>query len=197
MVIGVLKVRFYTADTHFSHKRIIELCNRPFRDINHMDHFMIKSINEVAGPEDELWVLGDLALGTIVDSLNLIKLINPSVHLVNGNHDRTWRGSKLKDRAKRHLYIEAGIQSLQDEAIHNIDNQPVVLSHFPYKNAPDGDDTEEDRYVNFRPIDEGDWLLCGHVHEKWAQSGKMINVGVDVRNYYPVSETEISEIINA
>lgn len=185
-------MRFYTADTHFGHKRIIELSGRPFRDVDHMNHVIVNNINEVAGPDDELWILGDMAMGTLVESLELIKLINPSVHLVNGNHDRTWRGAKEKDRAKTPLYIEAGIQSIQDEAIHNLDGTPVRLSHFPYA----GDHTEEDRHVEWRPKDDGMWLLCGHVHESWGQQGRMINVGVDVRNFYPVSEQEALNLIN-
>lgn len=188
-------MRFYTSDPHFGHKRIIELCNRPFHDVNHMNHAIIQNINEIAGPNDELWVLGDLALGTLVESLELLKLINPTVHLVNGNHDRTWIGSKPKERAKAHLYLEAGIQSIQDFAIHNIDNKPVALSHFPYKGAEQGDHMAEDRYVEYRPIDEGNWLLCGHVHNLWMHNGRMINVGVDVQNFYPVSEEAIIDFI--
>lgn len=184
-------MRYYTSDTHWNHKRIIELCDRPFSDVDHMNHVIIDRINEVAGPDDELWILGDMAMGTLADSLELIKLINPAVHLVNGNHDRTWRGSKPKDRAKTPMYIEAGIQSIQDEAIHNIYGIPVRLSHFPYK----GDSQDEDRYIKWRPEDDGMWLLCGHVHGTWAQRDRMINVGVDVRNFYPMSDTEVAEII--
>lgn len=184
-------MRYYTADTHFNHKNIIKFCDRPFRDVDHMDHVIIDNINEVATPDDELWVLGDLALGTLVESLELIKLINPAVHLVSGNHDRTWRGAKEKDRAKTPLYIEAGIQSIQDEAIHNIGGIPVRLSHFPYS----GDHAEEDRHVEWRPKDDGMWLLCGHVHELWMHNGRMINVGVDVQNFYPVSEEGVLDFI--
>lgn len=184
-------MRFYTSDTHFNHKRIIELSNRPFRDVDHMNHSIINNINEVAMPDDELWILGDMAMGTLIETLELIKLINPSVHLVNGNHDRTWRGTKPKDREKTPLYIEAGIQSIQDEAIHNIDGIPVRLSHFPYS----GDHTDEDRFVEWRPVDDGMWLLCGHVHGAWMSNGRMLNVGVDVQNFYPVSEEGITDFI--
>lgn len=48
-----------------------------------------------------------------------------------------------------------------------------------------------------RKKDHGDWLLCGHVHGAWAQMGKQINVGVDVRNYQPISELEIISIIES
>lgn len=51
------------------------------------------------------------------------------------------------------------------------------------------------RYWGRRWEDDGGWLLCGHVHEKWAEYDKMINVGVDVRGFAPMSKDEILSII--
>ena len=36
-----------------------------------------------------------------------------------------------------------------------------------------------------------DLAFVGHVHEKWVVKDKMINVGVDVWNYYPVDAKQI------
>lgn len=188
-------MRFYTSDLHLGHKNIIKYSNRPFDDVDHMNHVIIKNINEVTTPDDELWILGDLAMGRLEDSLSLIKLMNPTVHLVSGNHDRCWGGAKAKDRKKTPLYYEAGIASIQDEAVHDIDERMVVLSHFPYRNAERGDHTEVDRFEDYRPINHGLWLLCGHVHETWMHNDKMINVGVDVQNFYPVSEDGIIDFM--
>ncbi len=52
------------------------------------------------------------------------------------------------------------------------------------------------RFSSRRYDDDGGWLLCGHIHEKWAQMGKMINVGVDVRNFKPISIDEIRLIMD-
>ena len=41
------------------------------------------------------------------------------------------------------------------------------------------------RYIEHRPDDDGGWLLHGHVHEKWRQNGRQINVGVDAWNFAP------------
>jgi len=54
---------------------------------------------------------------------------------------------------------------------------------------------EGDKYAMWRPQDDGHWLLCGHVHDKWKTMHKMINVGVDAWNFQPVSEVEIVRIV--
>jgi len=45
-----------------------------------------------------------------------------------------------------------------------------------------------------------DFVLCGHVHERWEyqilENTPIINVGVDVRNYRPVSLQEVLQIYN-
>jgi len=69
----------------------------------------------------------------------------------------------------------------------------VLASHFPYH----GDSLDTDRFVEHRPVDEGLWLLHGHVHSDWRQLDKMINVGVDVWRYQPVSEAALVELIEA
>jgi calcineurin-like phosphoesterase family protein len=61
----------------------------------------------------------------------------------------------------------------------------------PFLNPEDKDQ----RYSQFRPIDKGQWLLHGHVHEKWLHRKRMINVGVDVWNFTPVSEAQITELM--
>lgn len=39
------------------------------------------------------------------------------------------------------------------------------------------------------------WQLQGHVHERWSQDGRMINVGVDATGFCPISEAEIAALI--
>jgi len=47
--------------------------------------------------------------------------------------------------------------------------------------------TWEGWFLAHYPLDERVHFkqLCGHVHEKWVQKGKIINVGVDVWNFTP------------
>ncbi len=72
------------------------------------------------------------------------------------------------------------------------------MCHHPYK----GDVPEEvDKYLKWRPEPLGEAaLLCGHVHEKWktkyVNGHLMVNVGVDVWDYYPVSIDQIKEVLD-
>ena len=77
---------------------------------------------------------------------------------------------------------------------YQLPNKPkdiLLLSHFPYK----GDHTEEDRFKDRRPANFGEWLLHGHVHDLWKVKDKMINVGVDVNEYKPISLEQIIDVI--
>ena len=69
----------------------------------------------------------------------------------------------------------------------------MLLCHFPYR----GDSQEQDRFPDDRPIDKGEWLLHGHVHDRWSQNGRMINVGVDANDFTPVSETALTHRLSA
>ena len=69
----------------------------------------------------------------------------------------------------------------------------MLAGHFPYE----GDSHDEDRFTRWRPVDDGAWLLHGHVHTSWQVNGRQINVGVDVWDYAPVSEAALAALIEA
>lgn len=183
-------MRFYTSDTHFGHGNILrfEQEARPFNSTEIMDEVLIANWNATVGPTDEVWHLGDVALGTIADSLPKISRLNGIKILVPGNHDRVFSGTKEAQRAKfdplyREVfdYIEPEITSI------TIGGVSVQVSHFPYS----GDHMEEDRYPDKRPFDDGRPLIHGHVHSLWKTNGRQFNVGVDVNDLTPVPETAI------
>lgn len=186
-------MRWFTSDTHFGHARVIELCKRPFKDVDHMNEVMANNWNERVHPDDEVFHLGDVALGKRQDTLQIVKRLNGTKYLIPGNHDNCWQGHSRVRPKDRALYTDVGFIVLPRETIMPVAGNVVLACHLPYE----GDSHHEERYTEKRPVDEGRWLLCGHVHEAWAQSGKQINVGVDVRSFAPMSEDEIGEIINA
>lgn len=186
--------RWFTADPHFGHANIIDYCSRPFESVDSMNRALIDRWNEVVEDGDEVWVLGDFALGTIADTLPLAGRLAGRKVLLAGNHDRCWRGHGPRAEGWDDRYLAAGF----DEIVHgepriDVGAHRPLACHFPYR----GDSQDRDRFVDSRPVDRGDWLLHGHVHERWRQHGRMINVGVDVWDYRPVPEAEIAVLIDA
>lgn len=51
---------YFTSDLHLGHKNVIRLCNRPFTDIEEMDHVLISNWNKRVHPHDTVVILGDL-----------------------------------------------------------------------------------------------------------------------------------------
>ena len=78
-------MRYYTSDTHFGHGNVIKYCNRPFSNRHEMDSALIANWNAIVGPEDEVFHLGDFALGA--DERKILPQLRGKLHLVAGNHD--------------------------------------------------------------------------------------------------------------
>jgi calcineurin-like phosphoesterase family protein len=76
---------FITSDHHFFHNNIIKYCNRPFRDYEEMNEFMIKKWNEVVREGDIVIHLGDFAFRN--KAYLILPRLNGMVVLVRGNHD--------------------------------------------------------------------------------------------------------------
>lgn len=191
--------RFFTADPHFGHRRILQHCARSFASVDEMDRFLITNYNSLAGSGDQLWVLGDLALGDAELTLPTLALLQADLHLVGGNHDRVHPSNG--GRATAWLERYRTLTGSQEIHATNLelelgDGSSVQLSHFPYPGVQyDPRFRDGDRYEPWRPADDGRWLLCGHVHEQWRQLGRVINVGVDAWGGSPVSEEQILALI--
>lgn len=187
---------YFTSDQHYWHARVIEYCGRPYKDVNEMNEMMIKNWNDVVQPDDTVYCLGDFSL-----AIRAVEVITPRLngikYLVPGNHD--WchsyhRKSRKEERRKQFIqrYTDLGWIVLPEQTTLEIDGVGTVnMCHHPYYLTHPSDD----KYEKWRPTDDGNWLLCGHVHEKWKVVDKMINVGVDQWNFTPVSIEEIKKVI--
>ncbi|MGH3849510.1 MAG: hypothetical protein ACRDRT_07400 [Pseudonocardiaceae bacterium] len=185
--------RYFTADLHLGHTNIIKYCGRPFRDADDMAVALIERWNETVGDDDEVVVLGDFAMGKIVNILPLVGLMNGRKVLLAGNHDNCWSGHRKGVEAATTRYLEAGFAEIWQGAVRlDLGEREVFACHFPYR----GDTHENDRYVAHRPPDRGAWLLHGHVHELWKKQDRMINVGVDVWDFRPVAEDRLVDLIS-
>jgi len=106
--------------------------------------------------------------------------LNGNWFFMRGNHDKN---NKVK--------------SVCDWMFLRLANYNVFVTHVPYYyHKPDGTASYlvPDKLIEVIET-MCDFAVCGHVHEKWDVSyeGKIpcINVGVDVRDYRPMSDAEL------
>ena len=187
---------YFTSDMHFGHANVIKYCARPFASVEEMNEIIVRNWNEVVQPEDTVYCLGDISMGfTVVEAYS--HRLNGNKILVPGNHDfchSYHKKSRKPENQKEWLekYARLGWTVLPEQTTLDIPGVATVnMCHHPYVLIGPGDD----KYENWRPKDDGRWLICGHVHEKWKVVGKMINVGVDQWGFKPISIDEIARII--
>lgn len=194
---GGRAMRYFTSDTHFGHANIIKFCERPFKDFAHMDEALIANWNETVTPDDHIYHLGDLAMGSFERWDGILSRLNGHKHLVIGNHDRIFAKESPNRRAKFQPVYEGWFETITESAIIGINGETVNMSHFPYN----GDSHDGDRYDDMRLHDNGNVLLHGHTHAatKTTRSNidtLQIHVGVDAWGYKPVSENQIVAIMD-
>lgn len=164
---------YFSADTHFGHGRIIQYCNRPFKDSDEMDAAIINRFNEVLRPGDILYHLGDVAWSTY-QSKNFIEQLNTKeVQLILGNHDKH----------KESEYVAAGFKWVGRYKGITIDKIPVALFHYPMR--------------SWNHKGHGGLALYGHCHGTLEPGlDRSMDVGVDTHNFYPYSWEEIRDTLN-
>ena len=166
---------WFTSDTHFGHANMIKYEDRPFKNVTEMTEKLISNWNERVKEEDNIFFLGDFCFsggsqGEEFKAKDYIKKLNGNIVFVKGNHDGN-NGLNTKIKA---LLMEAG-------------GLEIYCTHDP-----------QDANLFF-PLN-----LVGHVHNWWRIRDSsfgdfksvMINVGVDVNNYYPISLNEVLTLYN-
>jgi calcineurin-like phosphoesterase family protein len=120
--------------------------------------------------------------------------LHGEIHLIAGNHDAC---SPIHRQAHKHQaeWLRRRFASIQAYARRRIRGANVLLSHYPYRGA--GDHTAEERYSQYRLVDEGLWLLHGHIHSAQKRRRRQIHVGLDAWDLSPVSIDTIAELIAA
>jgi calcineurin-like phosphoesterase family protein len=184
---------WFTSDLHFGHNNIIRYTQRPYRDVHDMNEALIANWNNQVAADDHVWVLGDVAMGDINQSLQHIGRLAGTITLVAGNHDRMFTGPDHKQEAWTQRYLDAGFNTVL-HGTHTIElgAHTVTVSHFPYE----GDSRGDERYSDRRPDDNGQFLLHGHTHGLWRQNGRMIDVGIDAWGGTLVNATTLAELVD-
>lgn len=159
---------FISADLHIGHKGIIQLCNRPFVSVDHMNAELVQRWNAVVGPTDEVWFLGDFCWK---GHEHYFHQLQGDKHLIIGNHDHhavltlPW-ASQPQD------YVEIKLPDKTGQTYK------IVLNHYPYE--------EWNGYY------KGAIHLHGHVHGRPLNPiPRRVDVGVDAWNFSPITLDQI------
>lgn len=187
---------FFTADTHFDHKRVIgfQANRRHFRDpnlshiiddrgeISHpneitaMRDAMIDGWNSVVGPRDEVWHLGDFSFGSKSANEHILSRLNGVKRLVTGNHD----GKRLDA-----LLGPDGFVSILPYAEIEFGGHIFCLMHYPI--------------LSWNGAERGSIHLHGHLHDNvrdvhfdHARRFRTMDVGIDAHpDFRPFSLDEV------
>ncbi len=172
---------YYISDPHFGHANIITLCNRPFIDIDEMDRTLIANWNARVRNEDSVYVLGDFAYKCELSEVAaILQKLNGHMHLLIGNHDE-WMNK-----------MDAGeyFESVDNMVEINDNGRICVLCHYPL--------------LTWRKENKS-FMVYGHIHDKtdadfWpliVKRDRMLNAGVEINNYMPVTLDEMISNNNA
>lgn len=184
---------YFTADLHLGHKNILAYCNRPWATIEEHDEAILQNWRDTVKDGDLVYVLGDVVMGSIKKYTDRLRALPGEKRLIAGNHDAVWSGNHSStDYRQAGKLRQAGFVSIsQYDKIGNANflgwdsNEEVLVSHFPSEG--ESVNGRPDRFIEYRPRDTGQIILCGHIHDQWVLRGNNINVGIDVWDYKPVS----------
>jgi calcineurin-like phosphoesterase family protein len=160
---------YLTSDLHISHAKIIIYCNRPFKDVEEMNETIIRNWNKVVKEDDIVIHVGDFCFKG-GNGKNWLSRLNGSKIMIKGNHDTT-----------------SSYDAIINAMTITYHGHNIFIAHRP--------PTHRAEVPDFT-----DFIVCGHVHEQWATSSidrldgrkiPIINVGVDVRKFTPVSIDQV------
>ncbi len=149
----------FTSDSHFGDHRVLNLYPRPFASVAQMDAELIARWNTAVGEDDEVWHLGDFAR-TAKQAAMLLAQLNGRKHLIVGNNDPP-------------SVVALGWSSVATYAEIKVDGAALVLCHYPFR--------------SWNGMHRGAINLHGHSHGRLKPLLRQFDVGVDVRDYRPVS----------
>ena len=117
---------YITSDLHFGHTNIMKFCpvtRARFRnDVAYMDNAMIKEWNDIVEHDDLVYILGDVAFCNAQKATDIMRRLNGTKILVEGNHDR----KALNDPSFRGCFEE--VHKYLDI---NYEGHKIVMFHYP------------------------------------------------------------------
>lgn len=173
---------FLTSDLHFGHDRGFIYEPRGFKSVEDHDETIIENWNKVVGPEDDVYVLGDLMLNDNAHGIECIKRLNGKLHIVFGNHDT--------DARKKCYCDELDAEILGWSHMLKYRKYHFYLCHYPTMTGNLEAESLHQCAIN----------LFGHTHQMsnfYQDNPFNYHVGLDSHNNTPVSLDYIIEDIKA
>ncbi|MEA5602409.1 metallophosphoesterase family protein [Nostoc sp. UHCC 0252] len=171
-------VIWFTADTHFGHKKILEYTERPFSSIEEMDEALIENWNSKVTADDEVYHLGDVGLCSPQKLKKILERLNGKIYLIRGNHDKAAEACKdrfewIKDYYELTIPDSEGYQG----------RQLIVLLHYAMR--------------VWQASHYGTCHLYGHSHGQLPDDSTSLSfdVGVDCHNYAPINYDDVKRIL--
>jgi calcineurin-like phosphoesterase family protein len=167
----VEKKIFITSDLHFNHNREFVYKPRGFNSVEEMNEAIVERWNAVVGPDDEVYVLGDLTLGDATIGVEYIRRLNGALHIVLGNHDT--------DNRVKMYYSLPNVVEVALAAKLNYKKYHFFMTHYPCLTGNLEKESLKQCTLN----------LYGHTHQKtnfYMDMPYMYHVGVDSHDCTPV-----------
>lgn len=137
--------------------------------------------NATVSDEDDVYILGDLMLGSL-ENIDYLARLNGKIHIVLGNHDTTTREYMYRELPNVVEIAEVGIR-LRYKKYH------FILTHYPMLTGNLERESLKQMTCN----------LYGHTHQKtnfYEDRPYMYHVGVDSHDGYPVLLDKVIEDMN-
>lgn len=178
---------FFTSDWHFGCDDIIKRENRPFKNIEENEEYVINDINSRCGKEDKLYVVGDMITYNdnikidIKDIESVIKRINTKIVLIMGNNEQRLMRDRYNNdiRQFREECKKIGIETVREDDYISFGDRIFYINHYPRN--------QKEIYVN----------LFGHTHRVTGlYKEKGLNVGTDLNHFRVYSEEDILYLLS-
>lgn len=174
-------MKYFSSDFHLGHTKIIEMANRPFKNIDEMNEVIVSNMIKPLKPGDEFYFLGDMAFFLKFSDLFFKRLPSGVKFIwIVGNHDK-----KIPWKIER-IYKNILIEITPMKEI-KIGKKSVVMCHYPLR--------------VWNKSHYNSWHLYGHCHNgegyrDFISEGKMLNVNCEFNDYKPWSENDVIEYMN-
>jgi calcineurin-like phosphoesterase family protein len=186
---------WFTSDTHYNHSNICSATTqwtdpvtcREFKSLEQMNAHLVGNINEKVGQDDILFHLGDWSFGGF-EQIQKFRdsIVCKNVHIITGNHDHHIERNKDNIQSifsSVNKYLNLDVKWGEGTMLHG--KQRFALMHFPI--------------ASWDNMARGAIHLHGHVHFESNVRigvGKMMDVGVDGNNLYPIEMNEVLRLMN-